>query len=123
VDTIVVAFSALLEHLSASFRPFRDYLVAVCPNGYGGYRPDANGRSAAIATEIDRQGQMIFGGKGDREFFLRTDRYDGASVKPVFLCSDAHRMEDIGGRYTWVKALPTFEGCARRYWSLKPASE
>ena len=74
--------------------------VAVCPNGYGGYRPDANGRSAAIATEIDRQGQMIFGGKGDREFFLRTDRYDGASVKPVFLCSDAHRMEDIGGRYT-----------------------
>lgn len=110
VDTIVVAFSALLEHLSASFRPFRDYLVAVCPNGYGGYRPDANGRSAAIATEIDRQGQMIFGGKGDREFFLRTDRYDGASVKPVFLCSDAHRMEDIGGRYTWVKALPTFEG-------------
>ncbi|ENM1808641.1 TrlF family AAA-like ATPase [Klebsiella variicola] len=110
VDTIVVAFSTLLEHLSASFRPFRDYLVAVCPNGYGGYRPDANGRSAAIATEIDRQGQMIFGGKGDREFFLRTDRYDGASVKPVFLCSDAHRMEDIGSRYTWVKALPTFEG-------------
>ncbi|HHW3988825.1 TPA: TrlF family AAA-like ATPase [Raoultella planticola] len=110
VDTIVVAFSTLLEHLSTSFRPFRDYLVAVCPNGYGGYRPDANGRSAAIATEIDRQGQMIFGGKGDREFFLRTDRYDGASVKPVFLCSDAHRMEDIGSRYTWVKALPTFEG-------------
>lgn len=110
VDTIVVAFSTLLEHLSASFRPFRDYLVAVCPNGYGGYRPDANGRSAAIATEIDRQGQMIFGGNGDREFFLRTDRYDGASVKPVFLCSDAHRMEDIGSRYTWVKALPTFEG-------------
>ena len=81
VDTIVVAFSTLLEHLSASFRPFRDYLVAVCPNGYG-----------------------------DRAFFLRTDRYDGASVKPVFLCSDAHRMENIGSRYTWVKALPTFEG-------------
>ena len=26
VDTIVVAFSALLEHLSSAFRPFRDYL-------------------------------------------------------------------------------------------------
>ncbi|HHL8295399.1 TPA: TrlF family AAA-like ATPase [Escherichia coli] len=110
VDTIVVDFSALLGHLSSAFRPFKDYLVAVCPNGYGGYRPDASGRSAAIATEIDRQGQIIFGGKGDREFFLRTNRYDGASIKPVFLCSDAHRVEDIGSRYTWVKALPTFEG-------------
>lgn len=110
VDTIVVAFSALLEHLSSAFRPFRDYLVAVCPNGYGGYRPDANGRSAAIATEIDRQGHIIFGGKGDREFFMKTNRYDDAGVKPVFLCSDAHRVEDIGSRYTWVKALPTFEG-------------
>lgn len=110
VDTIVVAFSALLEHLNSELRPFRDYLVAVCPNGYGGYRPDANGRSAAIATEIDRQGQIIFGGNGDREFFLRTDRYEGASVKPVFLCSDAHQADHIGSRYTWVKALPTFEG-------------
>jgi hypothetical protein len=112
VDTIVVAFSALLEHLSSAFRPFRDYLVAVCPNGYGGYRPDANGRSAAIATEIDRQGHIIFGGKGDREFFMKTNRYDDAGVKPVFLCSDAHRVEDIGSRYTWVKALPTFEGAS-----------
>ncbi len=110
VDTIVVGFSALLDHLISEFRPFRDYLVAVCPNGYGGYRPDANGRSAAIATEIDRQGQIIFGGNGDREFFLRTDRYEGANIKPVFLCSDAHGADDIGSRYTWVKALPTFEG-------------
>lgn len=55
VDTIVVNLSDLLEHLSSALRPFIDYIVAVCPNGYGGYRPGATGRSAAIATEIDRQ--------------------------------------------------------------------
>jgi ABC-type lipoprotein export system ATPase subunit len=110
VDTIVVDLSQLLGHLSSAMRPFLDYVVAVCPNGYGGYRPGATGRSAAIATEIDRQGNIIFGGLPDREYFLTTSRYPGASVKPVFLCSDAHRIEHIGRAYTWVKAKPTFEG-------------
>lgn len=110
VDTITVALSELTSHLNSVLRPFQDFLIAVCPNGYGGYRPGATGRSAAAATEIDRQGQIIFGGAADREFYLRTDRYPGATIKPVFLCSDAHSVAQIGGRYTWVKALPTFEG-------------
>ncbi|AHJ75601.1 TrlF family AAA-like ATPase [Kosakonia sacchari] len=110
VDTITVSLSGLTNHLNSELRPFQDYLIAVCPNGYGGYRPGATGRSAAAATEIDRQGQIIFGGVDDRTFFLSTERYPGATIKPVFLCSDAHSPEQIGGRYTWVKALPTFEG-------------
>lgn len=110
VDTIVVDLNQLLGHLSSVMRPYIDYVVAVCPNGYGGYRPGANGRSAAIATEIDRQGNLIFGGLPDRDYFLTTSRYPGALVKPVFLCSDAHRIEHIGRAYTWVKAKPTFEG-------------
>lgn len=57
----MVNLSDLLEHLSSALRPFIDYIVAVCPNGYGGYRPGATGRSAAIATEIDRQGHIILG--------------------------------------------------------------
>lgn len=110
VDTIVVDLNQLLGHLSSVMRPFLDYVIAVCPNGYGGYRPGANGRSAAIATEIDRQGNIIFGSLPDREYFLTTSRYPGASIKPVFLCSDAHRLEHIGRNYTWVKAKPTLEG-------------
>ncbi|MFP1824511.1 TrlF family AAA-like ATPase [Lonsdalea quercina] len=110
IDTILVDFKQLIEHLNSALKPCHDYLLAVCPNGYGGYRPDSSGRSKAVATWIDRQGQIIFGGPRDREFFLKTDRYDGAAIKPVFCCSDAHRSEDIGCGYTWVKALPTFEG-------------
>ena len=40
----------------------------------------------------------------DEEFYLNT------FFKPSILTSDAHRFEDIGSRYTWIKADPTFEG-------------
>ncbi|WP_285126950.1 TrlF family AAA-like ATPase [Leclercia adecarboxylata] len=110
VDTIVVDFKQLLTCMNADLKPYHDYLVAVCPNGYGGYRPGATGRSHVVATHIDRQGHIIFGNQRDRDFFLTTERYEGAAVKPVFSCSDAHRLDDIGRNYTWVKALPTFEG-------------
>ncbi|BBU95924.1 DNA repair protein [Providencia rettgeri] len=120
VETIVIDYSQLLEHLNSTLEPYRDFFIAICPNGYGGYRPDANGRSRELATWIDRQGQIIFGNLRDREFFLKTDRYPGASSKPVFHCSDAHCLEDIGSKYTWVKALPTFEGL--RQATLEPSS-
>ena len=40
----------------------------------------------------------------DEEFYLK------AFSKPSILTSDAHKFEDIGCRYTWIKADPTFEG-------------
>ena len=40
----------------------------------------------------------------DEEFYLNT------FSKPSLLTSDAHKFEDIGSRYTWIKADPTFEG-------------
>lgn len=40
----------------------------------------------------------------DEEFYLNT------FSKPSILTSDAHKFEDIGCRYTWIKADPTFEG-------------
>lgn len=30
--------------------------------------------------------------------------------KPSIITSDAHRIEEVGSRYTWIKADPTFEG-------------
>ena len=40
----------------------------------------------------------------DEAFYLNT------FSKPSLLTSDAHKFEDIGSRYTWIKADPTFEG-------------
>jgi ABC-type phosphate transport system ATPase subunit len=117
-----VDYDKLLSHLKKSFRSGIDYLIAVCPNGYGGFRPNFDeGRSLALAKEIEKKGQIILGRKQDRNFFLNDlDRYVGAVSKPVFTCSDAHsinghgepdnRRFGIGENYTWVKAKPTFEG-------------
>ncbi|WP_339720497.1 TrlF family AAA-like ATPase [uncultured Paraglaciecola sp.] len=118
----IVDFKLLLQHLSDHLTFGLDYLIAVCPNGYGGFRPDMKeGRSRALAIEIEKQGQIILARAEDRDFFLNNlNRYDGALPKPVFACSDAHSLDGhgesdnrsfgIGENYTWIKAKPTFEG-------------
>ncbi|MCW0345889.1 hypothetical protein NB703_003982 [Pantoea ananatis] len=114
IDEITVNFETLCEHISSHFELFREAIIAVCPNGYGGYRPNGEGRSKEVATQIDREGHIILDSSHDplpvREFFLMTDRYPGANQKPVFRCSDAHGLEKTGSLFSWVKAKPSFEG-------------
>jgi len=118
IEDITVDFEKLRNHLNASLKFGIDFLIAVCPNGYGGFRPDGiEGRSLDIAIEIEKNGQIILGRKEDRNFFLKDDRYEGSLSKPVFVCSDAHSIASlgqgscgIGDEYTWIKAKPTFEG-------------
>lgn len=121
-DSITIDYKLLINHLRSSFRFGIDYLVAVCPNGYGGFRPDrTNGRSIATAIEIEKFGQLVLGRPDDQDFFLNNlARYEGAVAKPVFQCSDAHSLDGfgegvnrspgVGEKYSWVKAMPTFEG-------------
>lgn len=110
-DDAIVEFEKLLGHMAANFLLGRDYLVAICPNGYGGYRADVKeGRSKAIATEIEKKGQVILARPQDRAYFLDVTRYQGAVAKPVFFCSDAHDLQRIGTQYSWVKAVPSFQG-------------
>lgn len=117
---VTVDLSKLLEHLNKNFRFGKDYLIAACPNGYGGFRPTPNdGRSIATAIEVEKRAQILLSKASDREFFLTNlDRYVGAVPKPVFCCSDAHGISSdpdngryvIGDKYTWVKAQASFEG-------------
>ncbi|CDH24085.1 TrlF family AAA-like ATPase [Xenorhabdus bovienii] len=114
IGEITVNFEDLCKHISSHFELFREAIIAVCPNGYGGYRPNGEGRSKEVATQIDREGHIILDSSQNslpvREFFLMTDRYPGANKKPVFRCSDAHGLEKTGTLFSWVKAMPTFEG-------------
>ena len=111
VEEVFIDYEVLQVHLSQNLRRGIDYLMVACPNGYGGFRPDRkDGRSVAIAKEIDKFGDLIFGStEMDRKFFL-SDRNANLPPKPVFSCSDAHSMQVIGAQYSWVKAKPTFEG-------------
>jgi hypothetical protein len=106
-----VKFDLLIEHLNHNLKFGIDFLIAACPNGYGGFRPDTKeGRSLAVAIEIEKRCQIILGRPQDRSFFLNKERYEGAKQKPVFYASDAHKIASIGTMYSWVKAKPTFEG-------------
>ncbi|MDM1823694.1 AAA family ATPase [Serratia marcescens] len=73
-------------------------------------RKKKEGRSVAVAKEIDKLGDIVLGRARDRDFFLLDTRYEDAPKKPVFVCSDAHKLDDIGSKFTWVKAKPTFQG-------------
>lgn len=42
----------------------------------------------------------------DREYWLKHPKY----VRPVLQSSDAHSLEQIGGKYSWIKADLTFDG-------------
>jgi ABC-type lipoprotein export system ATPase subunit len=107
---VLVNFKDLVDHLKANLNP-QDYLVACCPSGYGSFRPAArDGRGAHLAIEIDKGCQVLFGGETDRDFFLGTERFDGASQKPVLAGSDAHEFAKLGTRFCWIKANPTFDG-------------
>jgi hypothetical protein len=106
----LIDFSVLVEHLKSHFDR-SDYLVGCCPSGYGNYRPArGEGRGAQLAIEIDKASAFAFGDAEDRSFFLNTSRYDGAIEKPVMGGSDAHKLDEVGGRYCWIKGHPTFEG-------------
>lgn len=107
----IVKFDSLIEHLNKNLKFGVDFLIAACPNGYGGFRPDmTEGRSLAVALEIEKRCQIILGRPQDRDFFLKEDRYPSAKQKPVFFASDSHKLETIGTIYSWVKAKSTFEG-------------
>lgn len=111
VSQIVVDPYKLVDHLKSSLAFGRDFIIAMCPNGYGGFQPNRHeGRSVAIALEMDKISQIVFGRPRDRKFFLDSTRYDNAQEKPVFTCSDAHSLEAIGEKYAWVKAKPNFKG-------------
>lgn len=111
-DVAVVEFATLIAQLKADFTEKGEYILIAPTNGYGGFRPEqGDGRGKAIAVEYDRNVHAIFGSSiSDQNYFLDEERYTGALAKPVFNGSDAHKLDDIASKYTWIKARPTFEG-------------
>ena len=117
IETETVSFQILKDSLAEEGRlenlvHIRDYILAACPRGQGEFRPkkSGDGRGNTTAIVIDRETDILFGRDGDTSFFLRTDRFDDSKKKPVFSCCDAHDLQSVGGKSTWVKADTTFDG-------------
>lgn len=126
-----VSLDALKKTLIATFGETRPYLIAFPANNDGLRSTDTSSpRKTALADRIDRACDFFFGTEKNRDFLLRTDRYEkGESTpKPVISGSDAHSFDDLerlsgdvsGFAPTWIKSDATFSGL--RQICYEPAS-
>lgn len=116
-----VSLDGLTEALQETFGDKKPYLIAFPANNNGLRSTDSESpRKVSLADRIDRTSDLFFGNAGNRDFFLRTDRYaEGESFpKPVVSGGDSHSFEDLerldgnvaGFPPTWIKADTTFIG-------------
>jgi len=110
----IVNYGKLVEQLKRDLREIDDLLIIGVARGYGSVRPSrGDGRGAEFAKEIDKLSHTFFGNETDVNFFLNKENgreQHNLSPKSVLYCSDAHKFEDVGCKFTWIKADPSFEG-------------
>lgn len=102
--TIDAINRAIREELGDAAQVRRDdYLLALVPCVNNGIRATGEKRKQVRHEEIDRWVDGVFGGSGNRAYFLREDRYEhagfGSSPKPVIAASDAHSFDEFDA---WV---------------------
>ncbi len=123
IETTSITIDTLRNTLAEDedIKHLEDYLIIACPRGQGNFRPSDNddGRGNNFAIVVDEYLDILFGNADDTEFFLKEDRYDNAKTKPVLFCSDAHTLNDIGAKFTWIKADTTFEGLKQTLYEPK----
>lgn len=116
-----VSLDGLAEALKETFGEIRPYLIVFPANNNGLRSTDStNQRKVNLADRIDRTCDLFFGNAGNRDFLMRTDRYQNgkSEPKPVVSGSDAHSFDDLerlsgdvaGYPVTWIKADTTFIG-------------
>ncbi|MFP6097072.1 TrlF family AAA-like ATPase [Helicobacter pylori] len=110
----VVNFDQLLECLEKESLKLRGkYLLGFLSRGHGSIECEfleKGGRNETIYQKIINKSHFLIHSlnnqenlKKDREFWLGYN-------KPLLQSSDAHKEEQIGNKYTWIKAEKTFEG-------------
>ena len=116
----------LLRSLKDTFGDAKPYLLAIPANNDGLRSTDTKSpRKVSLADRIDKECHLFFGNEKNRDFFLRTDRYERgkSEPKPVVSGSDSHSFEDLerlsgdvaGFPPTWIKADATFTGLRQIY--------
>ena len=104
-ENATVEFEHLLQTLKDESLNLKDkYLLGFLSRGHG------NSRSSTQYEQITKKCDFIIHSSDsqdnidkDKEFWLQEN-------KPLLQSSDAHELDDIGNKFTWIKADTTFEG-------------
>lgn len=104
-QTAVVDFEHLKATLNDDASNLKNrHLIGFLSRGHGNARSSRsfeylNANSDFLLHSSDSKENL----QNDRKFWIEND-------KPLFQSSDAHNLESIGEKYSWIKADPTFEG-------------
>ena len=116
--TANIDFAKLIEKLEEKSLNLKGrYLLGFLTRGQGSARSNGKPKSEAVTDNITRQSHFIIHSsenseqgaanlEKDREYWLNHEKY----IRPLLQSSDAHKLDDIGTKYSWIKADLTFEG-------------
>lgn len=109
-----INFDNLLEKLCEEGSGLKGhYITGFLSRGHGSATCEPERKTHSVYEEITRKSDLILHSSDkidnlmrDRKYWLETSPY----IKPLLQSSDAHALNQIGGKYTWIKSDTTFEG-------------
>ncbi len=113
-ERVTVEFDHLLEVLNQeSLGLSKKYFIGFLSRGKG------NSRTSTNYEKIARKSHFLIH-SSDRVANITEDRdYWLTQNKPLVQSSDAHKLNDIGTKFTWIKADTTFEGLKQTLYEPK----
>lgn len=105
IQVATVEFEHLYEILNDETLNLKGrFFIGFLSRGHGNARSSTNfgtiyAKSDFLLHSSDKLENLI----EDRDFWLKQGR-------PLFQSSDAHELDKIGAKFSWIKADPTFEG-------------
>ncbi|MDU9418928.1 hypothetical protein RCL10_10510 [Staphylococcus lloydii] len=115
IDEAFVSFDKLNATLQdTSLNLEGKYITGFLSRGHGSARNEQNSKKGeGIYEDITRKSHIIIHSSDenhnkirDREYWLKHNKY----VRPLLIGSDAHNLEIIGRKFTWIKSDLSFTG-------------
>jgi energy-coupling factor transporter ATP-binding protein EcfA2 len=101
----VVEFDKLLNILKdPALKLTGKFLIGCLSRGKG------TARTSSVYEKIGQNADFILHSTANQENITKDVGYWLDQGKPLIQSSDAHRIEQIGIKYTWIKSDPTFKG-------------